>query len=86
VALNQHKVTNQKKDFSIKSEKFQQLREQSSSLFCGVTQCGLVINDVSGQYIGPETSLITDLCCVTTQKNSDLFRKRGGNLKSQIRD
>ena len=42
--------------------------------FCDVTQCELVVTDVSGQYLGPESSLSTNLRCVTFQKSSDLFR------------
>jgi len=67
-------MANQKNDFSNKSKKYQQLREQRSSLFFDVTQCGLVVTGVSGQYIGRETSLSTNLSCVTSQKNSDQFR------------
>jgi len=74
VAIYQHKIANQKKDFSNKSEKCQQLWEQRSLLFCDVTQCRLVVTDVSGQYIGPKISLCANQSCVTSQKNSDVFR------------
>jgi hypothetical protein len=69
VAPNQHKIANQKKDFSHKSEKCHQLSEQRFSLFCDVTEYGLVVTDVSGQYICPEKSLSANLRRVTSQKS-----------------
>ena len=73
-----------------------------SSLFWDVTQCRLVVTNVSGQLTAPifkgqavkdhgkmgpiscpETSVTTNLHCVTSQKSEDVICNRGGSLKSR---
>jgi hypothetical protein len=45
-----------------------------SSVFCNVTQRTFVITYISGQPIGPETSVTANLGCVTSYKGEDLIR------------